>query len=147
MKRPVWNLATILNSHGTELTGLLLELYSQVGLGPQDIEFADGPAVFDGFGWGDLLPGSHIRIHWKPEAIIPDWSPPEDLIDTPKFYEDGYVFTLPSIEGNDVMMAGVVHIPNPGSWDGKSDIEPQWLTLNSLVAMNGLDRIELLRKG
>ena len=128
----------ILSTHGTELTALLLELYNQIGVGPQEVEFADATSVFDGFGWADLTPGSHIRIYWLNVS-----SRPEDIAE---IYEDGYVFTLPSMEGNDVSMAGVVHIPYPPNWGGKGEIEPQWISLNKLVALPGIIRIELLRK-
>lgn len=151
MKKPIWDLALVFENQASELSALLLELFNQIGLGPDEIEFADGPAKFDGFGWGDLTPGAHIRIHWTPQSILgDDWTPPEnpdeeDPIDNPEFYEDGYVFTLPSMEGNDTAMAGIVHIPSPANWGGKGEIEPHWCTLNALVAMEGVDRIELLR--
>ncbi|MHC4372188.1 MAG: hypothetical protein ACYSW8_31675, partial [Planctomycetota bacterium] len=81
----------------------------------------------------------------KPESIMPGWKQPEEPDDVEVlFYEDGYVLTLPSMDGNDVAMAGIVHIPYPRNWDGQDHVEPQWFPLNNLLAFDSLDRIELL---
>lgn len=145
MRNQVWTVAQILNNHGDDLTDLLLALYNQVGFGPDAVEYPDGYGKLDGFGLGDLTPGTHIRIHWKPESIMPGWKQPEEPDDVEVlFYEDGYVTTLPSMEENDVAMAGIVHIPYPTNWDSQDPAPPQWFPLNSLLAFSSLDRIELL---
>jgi hypothetical protein len=144
MKDPVWTVSQILNNHGDDLTAILLALFNQIGLGPDGVEYADGHGKLDGFGLNDLTPGAHIRIHWRPESIMPGWKAPEEPAeDSPVFHEDGYIFTLPSMEGNDVAMAGVVHIPSPTNWDGAT-VDPQWFPLNTLLTFDSLDHIELL---
>jgi hypothetical protein len=144
MKNHIWTVAQILNNHGDTLAAILLDLYNQIGLGPEAVEYADYSKLV-GFGLDDLTPGTYIRIFWTPQSIVPDWTPPEEPDDVEAlFYDDGYVLTLPGMEGNDVALAGVVHVPYPINGDGESELEPFWITLNSLLQHDGLDHIELL---
>jgi hypothetical protein len=143
MKDPVWTVSQILNNHGDDLTAVLLAIFNQIGLGPYGVEDPADWSKLDGFGLNDLTPGTHIRIHWKPESIMPGWKESKDPAeDSPIFYEDGYVFTLPSMEGNDVAMAGIVHIPYPIPWEDQP--APQWFPLNTLLTFDSLDHIEIL---
>ena len=145
MKNDVWIVSQVLSNHGDELTAILLALFNQIGLGPDTVEYADGRSKLVGFGLNDLTPGTRIRIYWKPESIMPGWKASKDPEeDAPVFHEDGYVLTLPSMEGNYVAMAGVVHIPYPTNWDVQDQLGPQWFPLNTLLAFTSLDRIELL---
>jgi hypothetical protein len=143
MKSPVFDLAQVLNNHGDELAATLLELYNQIGLGPDSVEYADHSKLV-GFDMNDLTPGMYIRIFWTPQSIVPEWAPPEEEEPDALAYDDGYVMTLPNMEGNDVAMAGLVHIPYPISGDGETELPPFWITLNSLLMHSGLDHIELL---
>lgn len=73
-----------------------------------------------------LNPGDKLKIHWA------------------DYYDVGYIFTLPGFEGNDVWMAGIVHIPNPSNPGGKDNLEPVWITLNDLLENELIKRIERL---
>jgi hypothetical protein len=146
MKDPVWTVSQVLNNHGDKLAAILLELYNQIGLGPDSVEYADSHGKLVEFDMSALTPGTYIRIFWTPQSIVPEWAPPEEEPDdlTALTYDDGYVMTLPNMEGNDVAMAGLVHIPYPISGDGETELPPFWITLNSLLGHPGLDHIELL---
>ena len=72
-----------------------------------------------GYEW--LEPGVKLRVVWNDEEY--------------GFADEGYLTVFPfSGEGNDIWMAGVVHIPNPVDSGGKGGgIEPVWLSLNDLL--------------
>lgn len=87
----------------------------------------------------DPLPGSRVKIYW-------DWKKMFDLNDEDESEyppDEGYVFTLPSFDSNDIWMSGIIHIPEPYGCE-KSKCDPEWIYIDRLVENENVIKIEFI---
>jgi len=74
-----------------------------------------------------LGPGSKVKIYWK-QFKGPD---------------NGYIFTLPGFDEDDIFMSGIVHIPLPQGGD-KSQCSGEWVYLDRLLGNPQVVKVELM---
>lgn len=89
-------------------------------------------------GEGNPPPGSRVKILWKDPDALP---PPLECDPT---IDDGYIFTLPGQDWDDVYMAGIVHIPYP-TGGSKDQPEPEWHTITELCANELVEKITITK--
>ena len=70
-------------------------------------------------------PGSRVTIIW-------------DELGT----DEGYIFTLPGFDSNDIYMSGIVHIPEPIGCE-KCKCDPEWFHLDRLLANPLVIKVEV----
>ncbi len=74
-----------------------------------------------------LGPGSKVKIYWK-QFREPD---------------NGYIFTLPGFDENDIFMSGIVHIPLPQGGE-KTQYSAEWIYLDRLLGNPQVVKVELI---
>jgi len=74
-----------------------------------------------------LGPGSKVKIYWKHF----EWP------------DNGYIFTLPGFDEDDIFMSGIVHVPLPQGGE-KSQCPAAWVYLDRLLGNPQGVNVELI---
>lgn len=104
----------------SSLIELIKDILVSTGMSSEDPDWKeDWSKVTCLTGWNSVRPGCKITILWKDELELePD---------------EGYIFTLPGWDSNDVAMSGIVHIPRPNGCV-KCECDPEWHLFGKLTA-------------
>ena len=94
--------------------------------GPFEFEYADQSKLH--FPDGGIDPGMRVKISWGSNYV-----------------DNGYIFTLPGMEGNDFFMAGVIHIQNPTNMNGKDSLPALWITLDEALRLPSVKKVSILK--